>query len=146
MSLEKNPQKRSWEGRERRESSPSGWEKMRSEVLDKTTPQANGTTLGPTAPWMAKLAEMILSKYGPLGLVLIMFLAMWAGWIASPITETRTLVEQQSKMLETALGRMTTEVDKSHISDDKLVLMFRMICARVSKTEQQTNECWGWKQ
>jgi hypothetical protein len=95
---------------------------------------------------MAKLAEMILTKYGPLGLVLIVFLGMWTGWIPSPITESRALLikidDAQSKLISVLAG----ELQRSRASDERLVQVFRMICVRVSKTESQTEECWGWKQ
>lgn len=118
---------------------------MRAEVVKEPT-QSNGTTLGPSAPWMAKLAEMILTKYGPLGLVLIVFIGMWTGWLPSPITENRALLVKIDNAMSQSIIAITEEVRRGHASDDRLVQVFRMICVRVSKTESQTEECWGWKQ
>lgn len=97
--------------------------------------------LNPDAPWWAQMGLVILFWLGPAALVAAVFLAMWTGWLPSPITKNgETLVRVESK-LDTAVARMGDEVRNSHLNDEHVVRLLLATCRNVAKSDTERMNC-----
>lgn len=98
------------------------------------------------SPWWVQGVLVVLFWLGPSVIVAGVFMAMWAGWIPSPITENgRILVRVESK-LDAAVDRMGREVQSSSLKDEQVIRLLLATCRNVSRSDVDRLQCENyWK-
>ncbi len=98
------------------------------------------------APWTIKLAIKSIFWFGPSIVVAGLFLAMWAGWLSSPITDNNTRLIRIESKLDRAFEEMRNRVLESKVSDEQGVRLLLVICHNTAKNEAQNVACdYYWK-
>lgn len=78
---------------------------------------------------------------GPTAIVGAVFLSMWAGWLPSPITETRAAVMRVENSINGATSKMAEEVRINRYNDESSVRLLVIICRNTAKDSLQANAC-----
>lgn len=92
-------------------------------------------------PWAARVALFVLFWLGPGLIVAAIFLAMWTGWISSPITENRSALIRIEAKLNSAIDSMQQEVIESQRNDEYVVRLLLVTCRNISRTEVDRQQC-----
>ena len=92
-------------------------------------------------PWWARLLIYVTCWLGPTVVVAGVFLAMWAGWVASPITENNKMLHEIRGTLSRSIEEMRGEVGRSHSSDENSLRVLLLICRNTAKDSQQAGRC-----
>jgi len=88
-----------------------------------------------------RVTIFILFWLGPCAIVAGVSMAMWAGWIPSPITQTRDLTIQINAKMEEAKRVMSAEVDRNRITDTQVVRLLWATCRNVSRSDLERVQC-----
>ena len=99
------------------------------------------TLFNTDAPWWAKELRQYILWFGPTVVVAMVFLAMWAGWIPSPITENQKTLARVEAKLDGAVNDMKSEVKSSKWSDESMIRLQLQTCRNTSKSEAQMLKC-----
>lgn len=75
------------------------------------------------APWPARMLVWMVTKFGLTAIILLFVLAVWAGYVPSPITESRAI-----------LGKLEAS-DRVH------VVILRAICRHTAVSDFQRKDC-----
>ena len=97
--------------------------------------------LNSNLPWPVQVALFLLFWLGPCVIVAGVFMAMWAGWIPSPITQTRDTVALINNKFDDAMGRMGKEVQNNRVTDEQVVRLLWATCRNVSRTDVERVQC-----
>lgn len=81
-------------------------------------------------PWWARLLVIVLFYFGVPTLLVGVLLAMGAGWIPSPITDTHKLAADLKEQIEQTKKR-----------DEKMTRFLGLICRNTAYTQVQQAEC-----
>jgi hypothetical protein len=102
--------------------------------------------LNDNAPWWAQMGILVLGWLGPAAIVAGIFLAMWTGWLPSPITDNNKILTRVEHKLDAAVLRMTDEVRSSGMKDEQVVRLLLATCRNVSRSDIDRSQCDSyWK-
>ena len=97
-------------------------------------------------PWRVQVALILVIWFGPSVLFAGFFMAAWAGWIRSPITETREAVLRVEGTVTGAIRDMKERVKDSQFHAESLVRIGLATCQNVAKSDLQLARCTDyWK-
>jgi len=99
-------------------------------------PMLNGDT-----PWWARIGLIVLFWLGPAAIVAAIFLAMWTGWLPSPITRNSEALARIEQKLDGAVARMMDEVRSSHLTDEYMMRIALQTCRNVARSDMDRARC-----
>jgi hypothetical protein len=102
--------------------------------------------LSPDTPWYVQTGLFVLFWLGPAAIIAAVFLAMWTGWLPSPITDNNRILVRVESKLDSATARMADEVRSSNAKDEHVVRLLLATCRNVARTEMDRVQCDNyWK-
>jgi hypothetical protein len=109
-------------------------EKGRHDDHDSTEDyRMRGTVPPDTSPWYVKIAFVLENRYGPLIVILAVFIGWWSGLIPSPITQNLATSQRIEAKIDTAVSTMRAEVIDSHRSDEMVIRILLATCTNIAK-------------
>lgn len=112
-------------------------------MVDPMVPDSRPVTahFDPRAPWLAHMIMEITFWLGPTAIVASVFMAMWAGWIPSPITKNQEILVRIESKLDDAYRRMTEDVRANRNADESGTRLLLIICRNTARNVQQELQC-----
>ncbi len=108
---------------------------------DVYSPGGSPPWLADDAPWWARLLIYVICWLGPTVVVAGVFLAMWAGWVPSPITENNRMLHEIQGTLNRSIEDTKSETSRSHTSDENSLRVLLLICRNTARDSQQAARC-----
>ena len=102
----------------------------------------------PTAPWWAQAGLFIIGWLGPSIVIAALFVAMWAGWITSPITlNTNILYRVEGKLdahmiafKQTMDADLKADETRSNVQE-KILQVLAVMCRNAAQTQLDRQQC-----
>lgn len=92
-------------------------------------------------PWHVRVGLIILFWLGPSLIMAAFFLAMWAGWLPSPITDNNRILVRLEGKVDTAIVDMKREVNYSREHAEQMIRLLLATCRNVARNDIDRLQC-----
>ena len=105
----------------------------------------------PGSPWWAQLLLFVIGWLGPSIVIAALFVAMWAGWITSPITTNTLILHKIEGKLDTHMIAFSQTMaadlkadEQRSLVQERILNVLSVMCRNAANTTLDRDRCEGY--